>query len=303
MSYKTFWSLIGFAIVSKICLVGWWPFLALTNMSHDATLFLRQAMTLLEGNWLGEYTQTTLMKGPMTPIWIALVNLSGIPLLTANHALYIGACVISIFAFRRLTTSNWYILFVFLLLLFSPYSYMYEPIASGYRAMLHHPIVLGLFAVLIILLLDYSQNRKVSTGYCITCGLLLFVFWNNREEGIWVLPFLLLLVVALVLFSWREIKQLQPIVLTKLFRLVLIPLIIWWTGTYALAWKNYKEYGVFAVVELKTQEFQRAYGGLIGIDAENWHPQIAAKKDVLDKLYSLPSGSELDLDNKTQPLS
>ena len=79
----------------------------------------------------------------------------------------------------------------------------------------------------------------------------------------------------------------------------MIPGLIWAFGTFAIAWKNYQEYEVFAVVELKTAEFKRAFGGLLGIDAERWRPHYAAQPDVLDKLYALTSGRELDLDTKS----
>ena len=298
MSNRLFWILSGIFIAAKMALVGWWPFLALLNMPHDATLFLSGAISLLNGEWLGDYSEFTLMKGPVTSIWIALTNFLGVPLLFSHHVLYIVSCVLCMLAFRRFTNSNGYLLFVLVLLLFIPFSYNYGPIAAAFREMLHQPVVLGMLSVLIILFVDFVKHRRVSIGLAILLGVFLFLFWNNREEGEWVVPLLVWLFLAMVFYTWTQWGENNRTTVIRLAQVVLIPCSIWWLGTIGVAWKNYEQYGVFAVVELKTPEFKRAFGGLIGIEAESWHASFAAQPDVLDKLYSLPSGSELDLDRK-----
>lgn len=298
ISDRLLWALVAALVVTKIALVGWWPFLALMYMPHDVTLFLHQAMSLLDGDWLGTYSEKTLMKGPITPMWIALMNFLGIPLLLSHHVFYVIACVLCMLAFRRFTDNNWFLVFVFALFLFNPFSYNYGPIASAFREMLHQPVVLSLMALSIILAADFVKHRTVNLGLSVLLGILLFVFWNNREEGAWILPYLLWLLVVMIFSAWKNRGQNNKQTVIKLLQMVLVPAAIWGLGTYAIAWKNYEEYEVFAVVELKTPEFKRAFGGLMGIDAEQWHPNYAAQPDVLDKLYALPSGSELDLDQK-----
>ena len=71
---------IGFVMMLKIALVGWWPTLARMYEKTDSVLFIREGIALLEGNWLGPYNYHTLMKGPMTPFWIAATNYLGWPI-------------------------------------------------------------------------------------------------------------------------------------------------------------------------------------------------------------------------------
>ena len=298
ISDRLFWFLVTTLIVVKIALVGWWPFLALTRMPHDVTLFLHQAMSILEGNWLGTYSEKTLMKGPITPMWIALMNFLGIPLLLSHHLFYAAGCVLSLLAFKRFTSNNWFLLFIFTLLLFNPYSYNYGPIASAFREMLHQPVVLTLIALSIILAVDFMKRREVNIGLIILFGVILVLFWNNREEGVWVVPYLIWLLMAMAYSIWVGWGSNKAQTATKLLQVVLITGAIWAVGTYAIAWKNHQEYEVFAVVELKTAEFKRALSGLLSIDAKHWRSHYPAQPDVLDKLYALPSGSELDLDKK-----
>jgi hypothetical protein len=298
MSDKLFWFLVAVLALFKLSLVGWWPFLSLTHLQHDTLVFINQAIYLLEGDWLGPYSEYTLMKGPATAMWIALMNVLGIPLLMSHHLLYLGASILVVLAFRRLTLSNGYLLFVFALVHFSPSTFNYGAIASAFRGMLHQPLVLGLVALSIILFMDFVEFRRVNARLSVLLGGMLLLFFNNREEGLWIVPWFVWLIAIMAVYAWLERGSKGGSQGGKIAMLTLIPLAIWGMGTLAIAWKNHNEYGVFAVVELKTPQFKRAFGNLIGIKAEQWHPRYAAQPDVLDKLYSLPSGGELDLDHK-----
>jgi len=297
MSNRLLWALVSCFALVKFMLVGWWPFLSLTHLRHDTLIFINQAIYLLEGNWLGPYSEYTLMKGPATPIWIALTNFLGIPLLMSHHFIYLGACILVMLAFRRFTESNGFLLLVYVLVLFSPFTFNYGAIASAFRGMLHQPLVLGLLALSIILFADLCKSVKTNAGLLTLFGAMLWLFWNNREEGVWIVPWFCWLIAIMMVHVYREWKFDHPGQALKLIWIVLVPFAIWGLGTLALAWKNYSEYEVFAVVELKTPQFKRAFGGLIGIKAETWNPRYAAQSDVLDKLYSLPGGSKLNLDD------
>lgn len=298
MSDKWFWFLVALLALFKLSLVGWWPFLSLTHLRHDTLIFINQAIYLLEGEWLGPYSEYTLMKGPSTAMWIALMNFLGIPLLTSHHLLYLGASLLFLLVCRRLTASNTYPLIAFTLIHFNPFTFNYGAIASAFRGMLHQPLVLGIIALSMLLFIDLIRNWRIDTWLCVLLGAMLFLFWNNREEGIWIIPWFSWLIFLAVVNAWRSRTPDTATRMGKIAAVVLIPLAVWGMGTLAIAWKNHDKYEVFAVVELNTPQFHRAFGGLIGITPEEWRPRHAAPVDVLDKLYSLPSGSELDLDHK-----
>ena len=204
MSDKLLWFLVALLALVKLSLVGWWPFLSLTHLRHDTLIFINQAIWLLEGEWLGPYSEYTLMKGPATSFWIALMHFLGIPLLMSHHLLYLAASLLLMLAFRRLNAGNGYLLFVFALVHFNPFSFNYGAIASAFRGILHQPLVLGLVAVSIILFVDAVKYRRVSTGYCVLFGAMMFLFWNNREEGIWIVPWLVWLILGVLVHVWRS---------------------------------------------------------------------------------------------------
>src|ERR1700681_4912126 len=52
--------------------------LAIMLLPHDDTLFVKLGRYLAEGKWLGPFDQSTLMKGPGYPLFLALANWLGI---------------------------------------------------------------------------------------------------------------------------------------------------------------------------------------------------------------------------------
>ena len=60
----------------------------------DDDLYFAWAQSIVAGNWLGEYNYLTLSKYPFFGIYLALVHLTGIPVLVANAMLWVllGCC-------------------------------------------------------------------------------------------------------------------------------------------------------------------------------------------------------------------
>ena len=69
---------------------------------HDDTLFVGLALNILQGEWLGAYNQFTLMKGSGYPLFIALSNLLGLPLILSQELLYLGSCFLFTWGVRCL---------------------------------------------------------------------------------------------------------------------------------------------------------------------------------------------------------
>lgn len=76
--------LSGIVIVTLICfrllLTNRIPLSIGANFSHDDGWVISAAINILEGSWLGEYNQFTLIKGAFSPIFIAAANYMGFSL-------------------------------------------------------------------------------------------------------------------------------------------------------------------------------------------------------------------------------
>jgi hypothetical protein len=272
-------------LVSAHQLIGW-------NAPHDDLLFIRQAHSLLSGNWLGEYNQLTLIKGPFYPIFIALCYYLNIYLLTAQQLLYAFASLVAVRAFSPLIKQKWLLLALFAFILFNPFSYNYPAVGRAFRLGIYPSLGLLAFssaAGLIIRSWRHDPAKKLflwSSG----TGIFLAAFWNTREESIWLLPSLVLLLIP-AFFSLRKLARSKKIVFAVLY---ILPILLLIATNYTLKKINHHKYGVFATIELETPEFKSAYGGLLRIKSDKWRQFFPIVRDVREQAYQVsPTFQEL----------
>src|SRR5438094_7862627 len=187
-------------VALKLWLVAAQPVVAHANASFDDRLYLALAEQVLKGDWLGPYSQFTLMKGPMYSLFIAGTFLSAVPLPIAQHLLYLLGCILLVLALRPCFDASWQAFGTFTLLWWQPMSYVELDIL---RQNIYTPLTLLLFAGLTAL-----ETRRRSGGYIrLAWGALLGIsaaaFYLTREEGIWVVPGAVLLLGAAAWNSWR----------------------------------------------------------------------------------------------------
>lgn len=84
-----------------------------TNTIHDESLFTDMAYLLGSGQWLGDYSQSTLVRGCMYPFFILFSNLAGIPLPVAQYLLMVLSALVVVYAVSSLLKNRiWQILLV-----------------------------------------------------------------------------------------------------------------------------------------------------------------------------------------------
>ncbi|MCI5151046.1 MAG: hypothetical protein D3916_16965, partial [Candidatus Electrothrix sp. MAN1_4] len=206
-------------LVSAHQLMGW-------NAPHDDLLFIRQAHSLLSGNWLGEYNQLTLIKGPFYPIFIALCSYLNISLLTAQQLLYAFASLVAVRAFSPLVKRKWLLLALFAFVLLNPFSYNYPAVGRAFR--------LGIYPSLGLLVLSCATGLVIRSWLHQTVeklffwsagtGIFLAAFWNTREESVWLLPSLFLLLIPAVLLL-KELTRSEKMMLAGLYALPVLMLL------------------------------------------------------------------------------
>lgn len=254
-----------------------------TITPHDDLLFISQAHNILSGQWLGEYDQLTLIKGQFYPLFIAFSYYLNIPLLVAQQLLYAFATFVTIWAVYPLIRQKWLLFLLFAFLLLNPFSYNYPAIGRVFRLGIYAPLGLLTFSFILGLHIRSNQSWKNIIVWSIGAGISLAAFWNTREESIWIVPSLLLLL-APAFFYLRRQPRSRAVVLTGLY---VLPLLILLGANYTLKKINYKYYGILATIELETPEFKSAYGGLLRIKSDKWQQFYPVVKDVRDKAYAI----------------
>ncbi len=280
---RTLFIIAAFALlIGKLWLVGAHSLMA-THTPHDDFLFISQAHSLLSGQWLGEYDQLTLIKGPFYPLFIALAYLLNIPLLTAQQLLYALACLSFALAVRPLIKQDWLLLILFAVLLFNPFSYNYPAIGRVLREGVNASLGLLVVSSMLGCAVRLPWSLKRALIWALICGLSLSAFWNTREESIWILPGLLLLAGAALLPSLRGRTRLA---IAPAIGILALPFLVLGVTNLSLKTINEKRYTVPATIELLTPEFKSAYGGLLRIKTDQWRRFIPVNQEARSKAYA-----------------
>lgn len=274
------------SVALKFWLVAAQPVVAHANASFDDRLYLALAEQILKGHWLGPYSQFTLMKGPMYSLFIAGAYVVHLPLPLAQHILYLLGCTFLVLALRPYFTASWHGAVLFTLLWWQPMSYVELDVL---RQNIYTPLTLLVFAGLIAL-----RTRERSPVYQrLLWGILLGVsagaFYLTREEGIWIVPAVALLVAWALVRAIRIRREFlrtlgQVTVATALAAGIVL-------SVCAL---NNHYYGWFGTVEFRSHEFRSAYGALQRPIASQELPYVPVNREVRLRLYEVsPSFKEL----------
>jgi hypothetical protein len=285
-------NLLYFALLllaAKLWLVSG-HYVMVTETPHDDKLFITQAHNLLSGNWLGPYDQLVMIKGPFYPLFIACAHWLNIPLLAAQQLLYWFAALTAVWAIYPAVRKKWLLPLLFLFLLLNPFSFNYPQIGRIFREFVYLSLGLLVFSCHLGIHVHSSISWKRAAAWSAGAGIALAAFWNTREESVWILPTLLLLMLTSLLL----LRRAEPTRSATLLGLYLLPWLILLTVNYTLKSINYKHYGVFSTIELKTDEFESAYGGLLRIKSDKWRQFYPVVQDVREKAYAVsPAFNEL----------
>ena len=242
---------------------------------HDALWFLHAAQ---HWYWGAEYSWTAFVRPPAYPLFIAVVNLSGIPLRIAIELLQITAYLVLVDAFRKAAIPSVVCLASFAAMVLHPGSFQLNSVTMAdnfYAAVL--PLVLG------GLLLTLFTAKPWHAAWT---GLALALLWNTREESILIPPMIvvfLLLAIVRQRVATRAWKPAMRIWLTPaglmLGALILLNL--------AVNTANYRTFGSFSKSELTESNFRAAFKSLLRIKPERDQRFVSVSTDALRKAYSV----------------
>jgi|CZKI01.1.fsa_nt_gi hypothetical protein len=284
------WFLAGLACVAlKLWLVAAQPVVAVGPAGHDDRLYLELANHILRGEWLGPYSQFTLMKGPMYPLWIVATLLLGVPLPLSQHLLYLAGCILVVRALQPHVGSGWRSFLLFAVLWWNPMTYELPVLGRAIRQNLYTPTTLLFFAALIALETRRSAAWRTRLRWGLLLGVSGAVLWLTREETIWTAPSALLLAGAAAWASWRAGDKLRSLVGPLGVAAASAALIV--GGVCTL---NYRYYGWFGTVEFRAPQFIAAFGALQRVIPTHELPYVPVTREAREMLYPVsPAFAEL----------
>ena len=250
---------------------------------HDDLFFAKAAHYIIHGQWMGPYSQMTLIKGPFYAFFIILSFFTGLPLLLNETIFYIVACIILFFAISPLINNMWLRLLPFILLLFCPASLATYWNLRVYREFVYFSLTLFVIAFSMGLFLRIDRKLSSIIFWAIGLGISMGGFMLCREEGVWIYPTLILLLVSCVMIIWY--KKMDH----KWFRSIIIfsPIIIWYIPIFIVSTLNYSYYGFWGYSENLDGDFNRVINtiGRIKTSTSSLYPYNAITKESFSKAY------------------
>lgn len=303
---KRYWiSLLVVAAFSLWLRTGF-PVYALGYAGHDDMLFVQIARHLEAGRWLGPYDNLTLAKGMFYPMFMVWSHWAAIPLKVAEQLVYLVVAAVTAGVVRRRTCGNRLALVLFILLAFNPVVWNIQ-LARVIRQGLYLSLSLALISLVVIIafptwrISDSPWRRIMIPG--VSLGMVTSAYWLTREEGIWLLPAVVVVlavaVLGIILPSWG-LAATHPDDGDRLGRMkaiawpLVVALVTFAVGDGLVAARNYHDYRLFETNEFRANSFLRAYGALSRIQPEHWRYLVNFPKDARQRAYEVsPAAREL----------
>ncbi|GLQ49268.1 hypothetical protein ACFFJT_20115 [Dyella flava] len=260
------------------------PLVLMTWQIYDDGLFVRLAQYLAKGQWLGPFNQFTLMKGPGYPLFLAFNYWVGLPI-TLTRALLFCAAVASVsFVVFKMTGSRVLAMFVYVAPMLDPKTFEITRILRDSIYVSQTVLVLAVFSYSLFI----ARSSRVRFWSAIAGGLLLGWFWLTREEGIWLVPGL----VTLVLYAILR-KRSQPAANSWLLPTLCV-IGVFLLTQLAFAVVNLRYYGSFSGVDFKERNFQAAWHILESVQPSKRTAYVSVPREVRMKAYAVsPSFASL----------
>ncbi|MGE3897227.1 MAG: hypothetical protein AB7F39_04910 [Variibacter sp.] len=237
---------------------------------------MRLAKELVSGHWLGAFNQFTLMKGPGYPAFLALAAASGLPVSAAHAFVHCLAILTTAWALRRITGSTALALVALLILIFLPASF--DPqLQRVFRDQIYWSQTLLVLSTFSVALLAPPVDLRRRMLFALLSGVLLEWTWLTREEGIWLVPGLGIIVLGRALQLWRERGSFRNA--AAMIGCVLGGFMCVQASFFTM---NYLRYGALVGVDTKETNFMNAFAALQSIDTGDRRPYVPVSEATLE---------------------
>ncbi|MFM9926049.1 hypothetical protein VLK31_23870 [Variovorax sp. H27-G14] len=282
------------------------PVYAIGPATFDDALFVRTARHLADGQWLGPYDNLTLAKGMFYSLFINVSSTLGVGLKMGEHLVYLMVALFAAMAVGQRARSRPLAVVLFTALALNPVLWHPElarVIREGLYLSLSFATLL-LFYALQAPIAGLRLSRMRALAMSTAAGLTLGAFWMTREEGIWIVPALVVIVALGMLGQLQRSAEAQgrfvrfPTTDVRSLLRLLLPAAgaVMVAGAVVAAVKacNFAEYGVSVSTEFQENGFKRAYGALARIHQDAPRRYVVFPADARARAYAAsPTASEL----------
>ena len=255
------------------------PLVALSDFIYDDALYVRLAAHVASGEWLGPYDASTLAKGPLFPIFIAVSSRLGMPLLLAGRLFFAAAALLLVAALAPVVRAKRVRLLLLAVLLLNP-----VVVTRAAREVVYPSVTLLALAGACGAFSALPSSPRRAFAWSALCGAALGAIWLTREEGVWILPPVALLLAAAVFRETHRSGLLAG--LRRAGGVALLPFLVLGLVLFCVALANRGAYGVLSVRESSERPFLSAYGALVRIRPSVARQSVPVPEDVRRRAYA-----------------
>lgn len=275
-AHKYFYAYIFFLSLVRIVYGYLIPVSILPGAPHDDTLFYRLAYEISQFRWLGEYQNTTQIKGFIFPLFLSIPITLHIPL-RVFESLFI--CLSSYYFVASLSLMHIKVVFrglAYTIIIFYPFQYGAVDFRI-LRDMIYPQEILLIFTSLLFIFLYLKDGSMLYKRHAIALGLFFFAYINTREEWVWILPIFILSLVLIFLNITDKKLYL------KSFVLVMVSVILCTALVKAVTYYKYRS----TILNIfRDGNFQNGYGALHRIKGEKRILESVTFEDF-EKIFSV----------------
>jgi len=245
--------------------------------------------------WLRAYNELPFgtppyVRLPAYPLYLAVVNLTGIPLRIINELLFIFGAFVFAWVLIKAGQSRALGILLFTVIVFHPASFIVNNLA--YPDTFYASVLLFCLAGLILLLL--KRDDPYRRWYALGTGIALALLWHIRQENIIISGFF-----ACYALIWylhvRSERQSRRNKLRQFMVLVAAPFAVIILVSLVVKTVNYARFGVFSGDAMFTSDFEAASKSLMRITPKVPIRFVAVPHEVRQRAYEIsPAFKELE---------
>lgn len=280
-THKLFVFLVFVTIIKQV-IVSNIPIWVLANELYDDHMMVTMANNILSGSWLGIYNSNTLVKGCFFPLLLVIMRIFGLSYIPTMNLIYSLSCIYFIYTIKDLFKNKKLLGILYLVLLLNPVSYAAWTAQRVYRNGVTISQVLIIIGSMFAIYSNIKEKGiKKALVYSIVGGLALGSFWNTREDGIWILPFVLVVTIVVVVLSIIKYKNELKLCLKKIM-VGILPMLILMCCMNLIRLINYKVYGVFVYNEINDGYFGKTIQSLYSIKTDENIQYVTVTKEKIN---------------------
>jgi len=285
MIQSKYFYIISIAIVLRIILsekMGVW---FLSSQMYDDALLMSYAR--VNTHFLNPNIYS-LVKTIGYPLFINVVYICQLNYPIALSLVWIFAACLTAYFFFLISQKKWLSCFAFLYVLFMPMAFEGWLGTRMYRNSIIAPFVIIVFSFCFIILYRvYFGKYKRLIVDLIACGIFFSFTYYIKEDGLWLLACLMLVVIfcviKLLIKSIRcHFKEKKNV---RIMAALLIPILIFACTTVAYKSINKHFFGVYAIETRNGGEIGKFVANVYKIESENRNSIVWAPADAIEKAF------------------